>query len=203
MLKSVPGITWAIPLIMAGAFSIGVASADTIAGPTLTEKDLGYDYSGIGFTANVNATLTGFTLQNQGAADNVILVDPLGNILDSVPTPAGTPSDTVSGLSWALTVGHQYYLLQSTDSNSLFASWGSPGPSDTQITLTDTGDFSLTSPASADFTYGGGGSSSGTAYWAAFNNIVTTSGVSSVPEPGYLALILPTALAIVWRAKCK
>jgi len=199
MFKSSLGIDLAILTVTAGTLSVGPVLADTIVGPPLNQDSSGYQYSGLGFTANVNSTLTGFTLQNQGLADEVVLVDPLGNILDSVPIPAMTPSDTVSGLNWSLTKGDQYYLLQSTSSNSLFTDWGKPALSDTQITLTDTGDFSYVIQ-SADFVLGGG-AGDGTETWAAFNNIATVSGVSSVPEPGYFALMFPAAIAIIWRAK--
>jgi hypothetical protein len=140
----------------------------------------------------VNATLTSFTLQNQGLADTVDLVDPLGNILDSVAIPAGVPSDTVS-VSWGLTAGDQYYLLQSTESNSMWTYWGLAAPSDTQIAMTDTGDFSY-SPISADFGIGG------TGYWAAFNNITTSSG-TVVPEPASSALLLSGLFGLAGLAR--
>lgn len=124
-----------------GVLSASAAHASVISGPALTTNDGGYLYSGVGFTATVSTALTSFTFKNQGAADTVILVDPLGNILDSVGTPASTPSDTVS-VNWALTAGHQYYLLQSTASNSLYGAWGLAPPSDAEIAMTDTGVFS-------------------------------------------------------------
>ena len=173
--------------------------ASVISGPSLTQNDSGYQYSGIGFTATVNSTLTSFTFQNQGHGDTVILVDPLGNILHSVGIPASTPSDTVS-VSWALTSGNLYYLLQSTSNNSLFATWGLAAPSDAEIALTNTGAFSFSSPVSANFVFGGA-AGNGTLYWAAFNNITTSSSSSSVPEPASLTLLLPGALAILWRAR--
>lgn len=182
-----------------GVLSASAAHASVISGPALTTNDGGYLYSGVGFTATVSTALTSFTFKNQGAADTVILVDPLGNILDSVGTPASTPSDTVS-VNWALTAGHQYYLLQSTASNSLYGAWGLAPPSDAEIAMTDTGVFSLTSRVSADFDYGGGGGA-GDVYWTAFNNI--TTGPSSVPEPASLTLLLAGALAILWRARRK
>jgi hypothetical protein len=160
--------------------------AQTIVGPPLTNDSSGYDYSGIGFTANVNSSLTSFTFQNEGSSDTVILVNPSGTTLDFVSIPASTPSDTVS-VNWALTAGDQYYLLQSTNSNSLFADWGLTLPSNIQITLTDSGVFS-SSPNSADFDLGGAAGNGGL-YWAAFNNI-TTSSTSVTPEPPNFFLCL-------------
>jgi len=183
-----------------GVLSAPAARADVIVGPTLNSNDSAWIDSGLGFTANVNATLTSFTFQNQGQADTVVLVDPLGNILDSVGVPSGDVSDTVS-VSWSLTAGDQYYLLQTTVSNSKFTSWESAAPFDTQISLTDTGDFSMNGLASANFGIGGG-AGEGTAFWTAFNNI-TTNGGSSVPEPASLTLVVPAAFAILWRARRK
>jgi hypothetical protein len=88
-----------------------VAVAATITGPTLSVPDSGYIVSGLGFQALDNSTLTGFTFQNQGAADTIVLTNSAGTILDSIATPASTPSDVVS-VSWSLTAGNTYYLLQ-------------------------------------------------------------------------------------------
>lgn len=178
---------WIIPvLLLSAAIGAPNAHADNIPGPALSSPDGGYSFSGVGFTATVNSTLTSFTFQNQGQADTVVLVDSLGNVLDSVATPAGTPSDTVS-VSWNLTSGTQYYLLQTTLNNSLFADWGLAAPFDTQIAMTDTGDFSQTSPSSANFTFGGAGGF-GTIFWVAFNNI-TTNSTATVPEPPSVMLL--------------
>ncbi len=96
--------------------------AGLISGPSLDLNSIGWGYSGIGFTANIASTLTGFTFQNQGQPDNVILEDASGTILYSVAVPAAVPSDAVS-VSWALSPGTQYYLLQSTASTLV----GPPG----------------------------------------------------------------------------
>src|SRR5579872_6568303 len=88
--------------IFVGVCSGSMACAATIVGPTLNTNDAVWSATGLGFTATVNATLTSFTFQNQGAADVVDLVDSVGNVLDSVATPASTPSDTVP-VSWSLT----------------------------------------------------------------------------------------------------
>ena len=158
----------------------------------------GYQYAGVGFTALVNSTLTAFTFWNEGNADTVELVTPTGTVLDSVSTPSGDSPDTVT-VSWSLTAGSQYYLLQSTMSNALFTDWNQAAPSDSEIALTVTGDFSLTSPASANFSWGGGGGS-GTLYWAAFTDI-TTSPAGSTPEPASFTLVLPFAVAVLLRAR--
>jgi hypothetical protein len=191
-------ICQALVAVIIGVLSASSAHASVISGPALTQNDSGWVYSGVGFTATVSSILTSFTFQNQGAADTVILVDPLGNILHSVGTPASTPSDTVS-VSWALTAGLQYYLLQSTVSNSKYAFWELAAPSDAEIALTDTGDFSSVVNSSG---FGiGGGAGSGTVFWAAFNNITTNGTGSSVPEPASFGLVLLAAVAIVWRAR--
>jgi hypothetical protein len=183
--------------------SANVAHAGVIAGPSLPNADSQWQISGLGFTATVNSTLTSFVFQNQGLADTVDLVDPLGNILHQVAIGAGNPSDTVS-VNWTLTAGNTYYLLQTTMSNGYFALWNAAGPSDAEIALTDTGDFSNNGLASANFGYGGGGALSGTINWADFNNITTTpAGGSGTPEPASLFLVLPFAVAVLLRARRK
>src|ERR1700730_13657409 len=89
-------LSQALAAVVVGVLGSSAAYASVISGPALTTNDGGYIYSGVGFTATISSMLTAFTFQNQGLADTVILVDPLGNILDSVSTPAGTPSDAVS-----------------------------------------------------------------------------------------------------------
>jgi hypothetical protein len=140
-------------------------AAGTIAGPSLTNLTGGWTYTGIAFTALDDSTLTSFTFQSQGKPDTVVLADltnGAGN--HSVSTAGGTVS-----VSWALTAGHQYQLLQTTMNNSMWANWNQPGPSDADIQITVTGCFSNT--------YGCGTSVCGfcgpTSYWAAFNNITT------------------------------
>jgi hypothetical protein len=152
--------------------------------------------TGIGFSALVNSTLTGFTYQNQGAADTVVLTDQNGNILDSLGTPAGNPSYSAS-VSWALTAGDQYFLLQTTVSNELYSVYGLPLPSDTQIAITMSGTFASSISGAVTNIEGWGANE----YWAAFNNITTTS--SAVPEPGYWAPVLIALFALAWSAKRK
>jgi hypothetical protein len=157
-----------------------------IAGPTLTENEAGWQYAGIGFTANTAATLTGFTFQNQGKADNVILMDAGGNVLQQAAIPEGLPSATIS-VSWLLSAGSQYYLLKTTETNALWADWSLPAPSNADITLTDTGIFSH-SPQPADFDF----DITGTGHWAAFNNITTAPDFpesSTVPEPSTVLML--------------
>ena len=165
------------------AVGAGLARADVMAGPSLTDSDVNWQFSGMGFTANVDSYLTGFTFQNQRQADSIELVDAAGAVLDSVATPASTATDVVS-VNWQLTAGDQYFLLQTTASNSRFAVYGAALPSDTQITLTDTGIFS-SSPVSTSFNI------RGNLEWAAFNGITTVSAATSaVPEPGAFQLLV-------------
>ncbi len=189
----------ALAVAIAVVLSAGVAHAGVIAGPVLTNNDSGWVDSGLGFTALVNSTLTSFIFQNQGSADTVVLVDPLGNILDQVATAAGIFSNTVL-VNWSLTAGSQYYLLQTTQNNGRWTSWGLAAPSDAEIALTDTGDWSSNGLASANFGIGGG-AGGGTIDWGDFNNI-TTNG-SSVPEPASFLLVLPFAAAVLLRARRK
>jgi len=191
-----------IPVLVVLIVGVLSARADVIPGPSLTQFDSRWVYSGVGFTATVDSTLTSFTFQNQGQTDTVELVDPLGNILDAVAIPSGVTSDTVS-VSWNLTAGRQYYLLQSTASNSKFDGWDLPTPFDTQIALTDTGIFSFY-PDSADFLFSAA-AGDGTVYWAAFNDITTTSG-TSVPEPASSTLLLVSGvfgLAAIFRRRLR
>jgi hypothetical protein len=185
--------------VIALFLSTGVGQAGVVAGPTLSFADSGWQDSGLGFTATVNSTLTSFTFQNQGYADQVDLVDAAGNILNFVTIPALHDSYIVS-VNWSLTGGHQYYLLQTTFNNGYWVSWGQAAPSDAEIALTDTGDFSSNGLASAHFNWGGGSANSGTAMWADFNNI-TTNGTA--PEPASLTLVLPFAVAVLLRARRK
>jgi hypothetical protein len=182
--------------------SAGVAHAGVISGPSsLGVTETGYHYSGVGFTATVNSTLTAFTFWNEGSADTVDLVTPTGTVLDSVATPSGTSPYTAT-VSWSLTAGTSYYLLQSTMNNGLYAAWNQAAPSDSEIALTDTGDLSQNSPAAASFSYGGGGGF-GTQYWVDFTNITTNPAGGSTPEPASFTLVLPFAVAVLLRARRK
>jgi hypothetical protein len=183
--------------VFVGVFGACSAQASIIAGPSPINTFEGYNFSGIGFVANLNSDLTSFTFENQGAADTVDLVDSLGDVLDSVAIPSGTPSDVV-GVNWFLAAGTQYYLLQTTPSNGLYTFWGQAAPADTEITMTDTGVFS-TSLVSAAFSFGGGGPNSGTTYWSDFNNITTAQ--VSAPEPASFLLVLPFAAAMFLRKR--
>lgn len=186
----------ALVVAIALVLGAGAASAGVIAGPVLDTNDSGWQDSGLGFTAIVNSTLTSFTFQNQGLADTVVLVDPFGNILDQVATPAGVLSDTVT-VNWSLTAGSDYYLLQTTANNGRWTGWGLAAPFNSEIALTDTGDWSNNGLASANFGIGGA-AGGGTIDWGDFNNV--TTGSSSVPEPASFILVLPFAAAVVLRA---
>jgi hypothetical protein len=175
-----------------------VAGAAIIAGPSLTSNDSGYLVSGLGFQALDNSTLTAFTFQNQGSADTVSLTNSVGTILDSATIPASTPSDVVSGLTWSLTSGNSYYLLQTGGVNGRFGTFGFTLPSDTDIAITTTFNGGATIVAALSGTDVGG-------FWGDFNNI-TTASVSAVPAPGSLSLVAPGlgALGLLgWRRKRK
>jgi hypothetical protein len=169
--------------IVAGALlaSLGAAQAAVIPGPTLTFAGVGWTTTGIGFTALDNSHLTSFVYQNQGQADTIVLTDGAGNILDSIGTPAGVTSDTVN-VNWALSAGGNYFLLQTVGSNELFASYGSPLPSNSDIAIMLSGTFAYSIAGAVSNSQGWGANE----YWAAFNNVTT----STVPEPSTWALVL-------------
>ncbi|MES2392473.1 MAG: PEP-CTERM sorting domain-containing protein [Acidobacteriota bacterium] len=191
--------TKTLAIVAVSAFSLlalSSARADTITGPSLTSPDSGWTYTGVGFTANIDSTLTGFTFVNQGHADSVILYDSTGDVLDSIAVPASTPSYTAT-VNWSLLAGHQYYLIQPGLNNSYFANWGGSLPSDTQITMTDTGIFGNHAPP-PPFTY------SGNSYWTAINNIQTSAPISATPEPSSWILMLsaiPAMFSVVRRKR--
>jgi hypothetical protein len=164
------------------ALAASSAGAAVIAGPTLTLSGTVWAVTGLEFQAQDNSQLTSFTFQNQGQADTVDLTDAAGNILDSVVIPSGDLSDTVS-VNWALASGQSYWLLQTTPSNELFQAFGSTLPSDADIAITFSGGFGV----SISDTVTNGEAWGSNDYWAAFNNITTTSGV---PEPATWALTI-------------
>ena len=161
------------------ALSAQAASAAVIAGPGLGNPDGGWSYAGVAFHANQNATLTGFTFQNQGQADTVVLTDLAGNILQSLATPGGANS-FVASVAWALTGGADYRLLQVAESNAMWTYYGAAAPSNADISMTATGIFGS---GVNDFGIYGND------YWTGFNDI-TTQGVAGVPEPAAWALML-------------
>jgi hypothetical protein len=169
--------------IVALAVSAGATQADVIPGPTLNTNGGGWTTTGLGFKALDNSTLTSFVYQNQGKADTVVLTDGAGNILQSLNTPAGTPSFTAN-VSWALTSGNQYWLLQTVQSNELYTSFNQALPSDADIQITQSGTFDNSIVGAANNSNNWGANQ----YWAAFNNI-TTSGAAVVPEPSSLCLL--------------
>ena len=160
----------------------GAARAATIAGPTLTNNDSSYFVTGLEFQALGNATLTGFTFQNQGLADTVDLVNTSGTILDSVSIPASTTSDAVS-VNWSLTSGTSYWLLQTTYDNGRWVEYETTLPSDADIAIEFSGTFS---DNIADAITGSGFGSNDD--WADFNNITTSGAVGATPLPAALPL---------------
>jgi hypothetical protein len=57
----------------------GLAGAATIVGPNLPGLSNGFEVTGLEFKALTDSTLTGFTFQNRGKADTVVLTDANGN----------------------------------------------------------------------------------------------------------------------------
>jgi hypothetical protein len=163
--------------------SIGGAQAAVIPGPTLNANGVGWTTTGIGFSAMDNSHLTSFVFQNQGNADTIVLTDAAGNVLDSLSTPAGDTSYTAT-VNWALTSGDNYFLLQTVASNELYAGYGAPLPSNSDIAITLSGTFDYSIAGAVANTQGWGSN----ALWAAFNNITTST--TAVPEPSTWAMML-------------
>jgi len=183
----------ALVLTIAGFDS---AQAAVIPGPALDQADSGHAVSGLDFNALQNSILTSFTFQNQGKADTVVLTDSVGNILHSISTPALTPSYTAN-INWSLTGGNKYFLLQTTDSNSMFANFNSPLPSDADIAIAISWIFddSIASAVTENCCSG-----IRNLYWAAFNDVTT----NETPLPGALPLFvggLGALGALGWRRK--
>jgi PEP-CTERM motif len=169
--------------VVGACLAAPAAEAAVITGPALTGPDSVWSVSGLGFTALHNTTLTGFTFQNQGHADTVVLTDNAGHILDSIATPAGMPSDPVS-VAWALTGGQQYWLFQdAAASNAMFVVYNGPLVSNADIAIDMTGTFDKSISAAlvtaSFFPHN--------FFWFTFNDI-TTGTVAPVPEPASLAL---------------
>ena len=175
--KTLAGAVCTAALLIASS-----SSAAVIAGPALTNNGGGWSVTGLSFSANVNTFLTAFTYQNQGQADTIVLTDNGGNVLQSVSTPSSSTSHVVN-VNWSLSSGQQYWLLQTVVSNELFASFGQALPSNTDITITNSGTFDYSIAGAVAATNFGSNS-----YWAAFNDI--TTGGSVVPEPATWALMI-------------
>lgn len=163
---------------------IAAAQAAIIPGPTLNMDGGGWTDTGLEFKALDNSWLTSFVYQNQGAADTIVLTDTSGNVLDSLNTPASNTSYTAS-VHWALTSGDSYWLIQTVASNELFADYGGSLPSDSDISIAFVGSYG----SSINDVVTNANSWGANQYWAAYNNI-TTSTTSGVPEPSTWALML-------------
>jgi hypothetical protein len=151
----------------------GQAIGGVITGPSLTNAVSGYPNVGLEITALQDSTLTSFTFQNQGQADTIELTNTsLSTVYDSTTTPAGNTSYTAS-VSWALTAGTTYLLVDSTMNNALFADYSAFPTSDAEISVVQGYFAPYFGPT--------------TSYWGSFNNLTTTT-ASAVPEPSSLAL---------------
>jgi hypothetical protein len=174
----------------------GLARADVIVGPAMPQFGFtsGWSVTGLEFKALTDSTLTGFTFTNQGKADNVVLTDITGNILQQISTPAGTFSTfgvaTPVSVNWSLTSGNSYWLLQTTLNNGWRRNLSSNPPfvlpSNSDIAILHAGSFDTTIAGAVN---GGRGCLGGDTqppcppnnFWADFNNLTT------VPIPGPIA----------------
>lgn len=84
-------------------------------------------------------------------------------------------------VNWSLTAGQTFLLLQTGESNGMFASNDGANQSNADISVVDTGLFGC----SGGFFSNCG--ITGAQYWATFSDITTSS--SDVPEPASLALL--------------
>ena len=155
----------------------GLAEAAIIVGPNLPVLG-SFGVTGLEFKALTDSTLTGFTFQNRGKADTVVLTDINGIILNSISTPANTPSFAAS-VNWSLTSGNSYWLLQNTPSpplnfNSKLSFLLTPSftlPSNSDIGILFAGTFDNTIAGAVAFGAGCGAPNCGdlpTFAWASF-----------------------------------
>jgi hypothetical protein len=124
----------------------------TITGPTLSSTITGWPNAGLRITALKNTTLTGFVVNNQGAADTVSLTDTGGTVLQSLSTPASDTAYTAS-VSWTLTSGTSYDLILANGSNGMWTSYSSFPQSSTGLEVVDTVNSTQTLEPSYWFTF--------------------------------------------------
>jgi len=140
------------------------AHALTIPGPVLTQLEGGWADFGLLIRAEANVTLVSVRYPNQGMADVIELRDhATGNLLTSVPTPAGNTDLTVE-IDYPLVAGQTYRLLATTSSNRRWAGYSSWPTGNAELSVL----------------YGFGGGSISSSWWASFNDIITTT---CVPPP--------------------
>lgn len=157
-------------------FSAGVAvEGATVSGPVLTANIEGWSFSGIAFRPLRDTRLSSFVYQNQGQADTIFLSDSQGNIVHSASSPAGETSHTFH-VDWALTNGNVYWLMQSVESNGMYADYFQSLPSNDDIEITNVGAYGASVLDVVNVT----AAFAPTWFWANFNDIHT--GSDPVPE---------------------
>ena len=170
-------------LLLTPAAVIGSAQGAVIAGITPTFATTGAGASGLEFSVKRATTLTGFTFYNGGAADTIDLIDHNAaastyTVAHFVSLAAGATVRPVT-VSWALTPGQDYFLVQTTRSNGKYAVFNLPLPSNADIAITQGVAGRGLGPA---LTTGG----TGNRYWNDFTDLTTAS---AVPEPAAWALL--------------
>lgn len=110
-----------------------LATTLTLAGPDLTNHNLGWPSTGIQITALQNVTLQSFNFANYGASDTIELTDTNGLVLYSTSYAGGGDTNQLITTDWAMTAGTTYNLLSLERSNSMWQDYSNFPQANAQI----------------------------------------------------------------------